>query len=378
MSQCTWSKVTRPGPARLVRGSMSIDEPGRTHSAVSRSIVVWASALSSASPTAGSSPSCPPAGAAHQRAQRRWPRSNPRSRYLDDAGGLGTPQTTGTDQREEAVDGRSRSSATDALPMTTMPATGVERAFWRSIAIAAQTAQVVVRVCSSASVSARSFSHLGGMAPVTPTDPSGRFLSVVVREEIGPVASPIACGVEVLRWLSPRPSTTVRQFCRNTVRRSDTLEERRGAWVLERSVVPPESAQTGSNGLSEHDGGRCPCREAAHHGDRGSRCVPRTSWPTSKTIRGPRLRGEHLGAATEFGIIAGSPPHARGRGRQRRGTRGSPRSGAGWEVGQPGCAWTSRAAATVTDVGVVQILRRGVGGSGTHPPASGVSSALTC
>lgn len=142
--------------------------------------------------------------------------------------------------------------------MTTMPATGVERAFWRSIAVAVQTAEVVVCLCSSASVGARSVSHLGGMAPVTPTDPSGRFLSVAVREEIGLVAGPIACGVEVLRWLSPRPATIVRQFCRNLLPRSDMLEERRGAWVFERSAVPPVSAQTGSNGPGGHDGGSVP------------------------------------------------------------------------------------------------------------------------
>src|SRR4051794_23593118 len=69
-------------------------------------------------------------------------------------------------------------------PGRPIPATHVEREFWRRIARGKSSEEASLEVGVSWPVGSRWFRHAGGMAPLTLSEPTGRYLSFREREEL--------------------------------------------------------------------------------------------------------------------------------------------------------------------------------------------------
>ncbi len=88
-----------------------------------------------------------------------------------------------------------------------------------------------------------------GMPPISLTDPSGRYLSFVEREEIA-ILRAQRCGVrEIARRAGPHPSSISRELRRNAATRGRTNEYRAttAQWKAERTARRPKVAKLAEN-----------------------------------------------------------------------------------------------------------------------------------
>ena len=69
-------------------------------------------------------------------------------------------------------------------PVSPAPSRAAQRHFRRTIATGITSAEAALSVGVSVPVGTRWFHHAGGMPPVSLVEPSGRYLSFEVREEI--------------------------------------------------------------------------------------------------------------------------------------------------------------------------------------------------
>jgi IS30 family transposase len=95
-----------------------------------------------------------------------------------------------------------------------------ERGFWRLIAQGVATEQAAPRVGVSATTGRQWFGNGGGMAPMTLTEPSGRFLSLAEREAIDLCWEDGWTKAEISRHLGRHPSTIGRELDRNRMPRA--------------------------------------------------------------------------------------------------------------------------------------------------------------
>jgi hypothetical protein len=91
--------------------------------------------------------------------------------------------------------------------------------FWAAIARGLSSEEAGITAGVSPAVRARWFRESGGMAPITHTPLSGRYLSFADREEIALLRAR-DCGVrDIARQLGRFPSTISRELRRNTATR---------------------------------------------------------------------------------------------------------------------------------------------------------------
>ncbi len=91
----------------------------------------------------------------------------------------------------------------------------LERGFWRLIAEGVSTEQAAVKIGVSETTGRNWFRDGGGMAPMTLSEPSGRFLSLAERETIDLCWDDGWTKAEIARHLGRHPSTIGRELARN-------------------------------------------------------------------------------------------------------------------------------------------------------------------
>jgi len=91
---------------------------------------------------------------------------------------------------------------------------GVERQFWRHIALGLSSEDAAVACSVLAPVSARWFRQGGGMPRLDRGEPSGRYVSFAEREEIGLLRGQLLGVREIARRLGRSPSTISREVRR--------------------------------------------------------------------------------------------------------------------------------------------------------------------
>ena len=126
--------------------------------------------------------------------------------------------------------------------------------FWEGIAGGLSSEDAGVAAGVSAAVGSRWFREYGGMAPFVFVSVSGRYLSVVEREEIA-VLHARKCGVrEIARRLGRSPSTISRELGRNAATRGGRLEYRAttAQWHSDRRASRPKVAKLAENDELRH------------------------------------------------------------------------------------------------------------------------------
>ena len=121
--------------------------------------------------------------------------------------------------------------------------------FWRAIARGVSSEVAAAEAGVSGPVGVRWFREGGGMATVTLTAPSGRYLSFAEREEIA-ILRAGGCGVrEVARRLGRSPSTISRELRRNAATRSGRLDYRAttAQWHADLRARRPKPAKLAVN-----------------------------------------------------------------------------------------------------------------------------------
>jgi IS30 family transposase len=91
----------------------------------------------------------------------------------------------------------------------------IERGFWRLIAEGRSTEQAAAKVGVSPNTAERWFRDGGGMAPMTLTEPSGRYLSLAERETIDLCWAEGWSKGQIARHLGRHPATIGRELRRN-------------------------------------------------------------------------------------------------------------------------------------------------------------------
>lgn len=129
------------------------------------------------------------------------------------------------------------------------PSREVERAFWRLIARGVSSDEAGVAVGVSAPVGSRWFRHGGGMAPLTLSPPSARYLSLAEREEIAILRAQDHGVREIARRLGRHPSTISRELRRNAATRSGERTYRASVaqWKAEVAARRPKQAKLVGN-----------------------------------------------------------------------------------------------------------------------------------
>ncbi len=125
----------------------------------------------------------------------------------------------------------------------------IKQAFWERIA-GGLSSEDAAQVCGiSQPLGPRWFREAGGMAPMTLSPPTGRYLSFSEREEIA-LLRVQQCGVrEIARRLERSPSTISRELRRNAATRGGTLQYRAtvAQWKAERAAERPKVAKLAQN-----------------------------------------------------------------------------------------------------------------------------------
>ena len=111
--------------------------------------------------------------------------------------------------RHQQAAGRGRRPAMRS-PGRPYPAREVERAFWQQIALGVGSETAAVAVGVSAPVGSRWFRQGGGMSPLSLTQPTGRYLSLTEREDIGLRRAAGMEARQIARELNCAPSTISR------------------------------------------------------------------------------------------------------------------------------------------------------------------------
>ena len=96
----------------------------------------------------------------------------------------------------------------------------VEREFWRRIGQGLRTAEAAETVGVSEVIGGRWFREGGGMPPMTLTEPTGRYLSFVEREEIAILRAQGHGPREIGRRIGRDASTISRELRRNAATRA--------------------------------------------------------------------------------------------------------------------------------------------------------------
>jgi len=120
----------------------------------------------------------------------------------------------------------------------------VVRAFWRGIALGLSTADGAAAVGASRQGAEKWFRKAGGMPPLSVTEPSDRFLSILERERI-------AAGVvrgdsirQIARDPGRSPSTVLRELRRNRGRSPRCRPKRTTRPPAQPAAYSPSTAQT--------------------------------------------------------------------------------------------------------------------------------------
>lgn len=95
----------------------------------------------------------------------------------------------------------------------------VERRFWLGVAAGLTTDDAATSCGISAPVGSRLFRQAGGMAPLSLSSPSGRYLSFSEREEVALLRVQNLGVREIARRLDRSPSTISRELRRNAATR---------------------------------------------------------------------------------------------------------------------------------------------------------------
>jgi IS30 family transposase len=100
------------------------------------------------------------------------------------------------------------------------PSRAVQRQFWWLIAAGVTTMQAAQGVGVSWPVGVRWFRHAGGMPPISLNEPTGRYLSLVEREEIALLRAQGFGVREIARRTGRDPATISRELRRNAATRA--------------------------------------------------------------------------------------------------------------------------------------------------------------
>jgi len=125
----------------------------------------------------------------------------------------------------------------------------VEREFWRLIAEGLRTAEAAERLGVSEVIGGRWFREGGGMPPMTLTEPTGRYLSFVEREEIAILRAQGHGPREIGRRIGRDASTISRELRRNAATRSTNPGYRAttAQWKAEIAAKRPKAAKLATN-----------------------------------------------------------------------------------------------------------------------------------
>ena len=121
--------------------------------------------------------------------------------------------------------------------------------FWRQITTGATTEETAIAAGVSVPVGTRWFREAGGMRPISLAAASGRYLSLVEREEIA-IERARGSGVrEIARHLGRSPSTISRELRRIAATRADSSGYRAtvAQWHAERRRKRPKEARLATN-----------------------------------------------------------------------------------------------------------------------------------
>jgi len=132
--------------------------------------------------------------------------------------------------------------------------TGERQRFWTAIAGGESTEDAATLAGVSAPVGVRWFRQCGGMSNVSLAPPSGRYLSLLEREEIALLYAQ-KCGVrEIARRTARHPSTISRELRRNAATRSGYVEYRAttAQWHAQRKAKRPKVAKLVINERLRH------------------------------------------------------------------------------------------------------------------------------
>jgi len=121
----------------------------------------------------------------------------------------------------------------------------VEQAFWRRIAEGMGSEDAAVAVGVSAPVGSRWFRNGGGMPPINLAAPSGRYLSLVEREEVAILMAQDHGVREIARRMGRHPSTISRELRRNAATRGGKMEYRASVaqWKAQTAAKRPKRAK---------------------------------------------------------------------------------------------------------------------------------------
>lgn len=131
----------------------------------------------------------------------------------------------------------------------------VERRFWLGVAAGLTTDDAATSCGISAPVGSRLFRQAGGMAPLSLSSPSGRYLSFSEREEVALLRVQNLGVREIARRLDRSPSTISRELRRNAATRGGQLEYRASTaqWKAEMAACRPKTAKlAGDERLREY------------------------------------------------------------------------------------------------------------------------------
>jgi IS30 family transposase len=125
----------------------------------------------------------------------------------------------------------------------------VLRRFWRAIAEGMHTAGASAAAGVSQGAGQRWFVDAGGVAPLSLTEPSGRYLSFVEREEIAILFAQRVGVREIARRVGRDPSTISRELRRNAATRGGRWDYRASSaqWHAERRLARPKVSKLAAN-----------------------------------------------------------------------------------------------------------------------------------
>ena len=130
-------------------------------------------------------------------------------------------------------------------PGRPMPATHVEREFWRLVATGLRSEDAALEVGVSGPVGTRWFRHAGGMPALCLDEPTGRYLSFDEREQIALLRA-AGLGVRAIAGQLERdPSTISRELRRNAATRGGKPEYRASVaqWKAQTAAKRPKVAK---------------------------------------------------------------------------------------------------------------------------------------
>lgn len=153
--------------------------------------------------------------------------------------------------------GRARGWAAEQTGRAPMPSPGrpginqfeTKQAFWRCIAKGMESEAAALACGVSQPLGPRWFREAGGVPPIDLAPRSGRYLSLLEREELALFWAQGYGVREIARRLSRSPSTISRELRRNVATRSGTLSYRAtvAQWKAERAARRPKIARLAKN-----------------------------------------------------------------------------------------------------------------------------------